>query len=129
MYKLTNSQSVIRLSDNAWIPMAGGNRDYQEYLEWVSKGNTPDPYVAPTVPVPTIVTMRQARLALLQTNKLTAVNDALNAMTGPEGEAAKIEWEYATNVERNSPLVVALALSISLTEQGVDNLFTIAATL
>ena len=25
------------------IPMAAGNRDYQEYLEWVSAGNTADP--------------------------------------------------------------------------------------
>jgi len=25
------------------IPMTNGNRHYQEYLEWVEKGNTPDP--------------------------------------------------------------------------------------
>ena len=33
---------IIRLSDNASIPKDEANTDYQEYLEWVSKGNTPE---------------------------------------------------------------------------------------
>ena len=34
--------SVIRLDDNACIPMDTDNLDYQEYLEWVEAGNTPE---------------------------------------------------------------------------------------
>jgi|TARA_B110000259_G_C13893753_1_gene354006 hypothetical protein len=33
---------IIRLSDNASIPFDPDNTDYQEYLEWVSEGNTPE---------------------------------------------------------------------------------------
>jgi hypothetical protein len=47
MYKLVNTPSggqiVVRLSDNANIPMDEQNTDYQEYLNWVAEGNEPLP--------------------------------------------------------------------------------------
>ena len=49
MYKLIKSpftdQVVIvkRIVDNAFIPFDPANRDYQEYLKWLSEGNTPLP--------------------------------------------------------------------------------------
>ena len=48
MYKLLKTFSdkqncVQRLSDNAYIPFDPANTDYQEYLKWVSEGNTPIP--------------------------------------------------------------------------------------
>lgn len=47
MYKLLNNENnqptwIIRLSDNAIIPMDNANTDYQEYLKWLSDGNTPE---------------------------------------------------------------------------------------
>jgi len=30
---------IIRLSDSSSIPLDPENTDYQEYLEWVAKGN------------------------------------------------------------------------------------------
>jgi hypothetical protein len=67
--------------------------------------------------------MRQARLALLQAGLLDQVDAAI---TDP---AARIEWEYATTVERNSSLVQSLASGLGLTEPQLDDLFTLAATL
>jgi hypothetical protein len=43
IYKLTNFENIIRLSDNAFIPFDPANTDYQEYLKWVSEGNEPLP--------------------------------------------------------------------------------------
>ena len=49
MYKLCSnhpifgaSNTVIRLSDGAAIPMNSDNTDYQAYLKWVAEGNTPE---------------------------------------------------------------------------------------
>ena len=48
MYKLCKNMSgeitmVIRLSDNAYIPMDKANIDYLNYLDWLAEGNEPLP--------------------------------------------------------------------------------------
>lgn len=75
------------------------------------------------------VTMRQARMALLQQNKLADVATAIAAMPDGQREAAEIEWEYGSTVLRLSPLVVSLGPALGLSEDDLDNLFTIAETL
>ena len=48
MYKLildptTNNIDVVkRIADNDFIPFDEANTDYQEYLEWLAEGNTPE---------------------------------------------------------------------------------------
>ena len=83
---------------------------------------------APTLRI-TKVTMRQARLALLGAGKLPAVNAAIAAMQGAQGEAARIEWEYSQEVQRDRGLVTALGSQLGMTEQELDALFTAAAAI
>ena len=49
-YKLTNdhvvfgkASCIIRLSDNAFIPINNANTDYQAYLKFLEDGGTPLP--------------------------------------------------------------------------------------
>ena len=52
-YKYPNSQianAVIRTTDGACIPFDPANTCYQQYLKWISEGNTPLPPDEPTLP-------------------------------------------------------------------------------
>lgn len=79
------------------------------------------------VEVPGSVTMRQARLALLEAGKLTAVEAAIAAMESPQREAAQIEWEYATTVDRGSQFLQGLASALGMDDDELDQLFILAA--
>lgn len=83
------------------------------------------PYVPPPPTIPQSVAMRQARLALLAAGLLDSVETAI-AGAGP---AAKIEWEYAQEVQRAAGLVPAMATALGMTEAQIDALFVQAATL
>ena len=76
--------------------------------------------------LPKTVTMRQARLALLQSSLLVTVTDAINASTD---EALKIEWEYATEVKRDWPSLISLSTGLGMTDTDLDNIFLLASTL
>lgn len=82
---------------------------------------------APAVPV--AVTARQARLALLAAGKLALVENALASIPGPQGDAARIEWEYALEIRRDSLVIGALAPMLGLTDAQVDDLFRAAEVL
>ena len=56
MYKLhksfldTEPTAIFRAVDNSYIPIDPNNTDYQEYLEWVEEGNTPEAADVPPAP-------------------------------------------------------------------------------
>jgi len=86
-------------------------------------------YVPVVDPVPEVVTMRQARLALLGAGLLAQVNTAVANMPGADGDAARIEWEFSSTVERHRPLVLSLITALGLTDAQLDELFRQAAAL
>jgi hypothetical protein len=73
--------------------------------------------------------MRQARLALLQQGLLASIQPAIDSLDEPSRSAASIEWEYSQAVERNRPFVQLLSQALELTDEDLDALFTLAATL
>ena len=94
---------------------------------WDGETFTPQPTPEPTIP--SVVTMRQARLALLGAGVLATADAAIAAMPGIEGDAARIEWEYAHEVRRDASLVAGMAAALSLTDEQLDALFVTAAGL
>jgi len=83
----------------------------------------------PPTPIPKVVTMRQARLALLQQGLLASIQPAIDALDEPHRSGANIEWEYSQEVERNRPFVELLSQALELTDDDLDALFELAATL
>lgn len=70
-----------------------------------------------------VVSMRQARLALLSMGLLDDVETAIGMLPEPQKSAAKIEWEYAAEVRSDNPTVMLLAGEIGL---DLEQLFDIA---
>ena len=83
----------------------------------------------PSKLVPSTLTMRQARLALLHAGLLSEVDAAINSLSEPYRSAAKIEWEYGGVVDRSSGLVPAMGVALGMTEAQIDDLFIEAAKL
>ena len=77
----------------------------------------------PAVEVPGSVSMRQARLALLAAGLLDQVEVAMQSAS----QAEQIEWEYATEVRRDSPLVTSMTAALGWSSEQVDQLFIAAA--
>lgn len=122
------SRDPFELFDRGYAELFVPCPDDVEY-GWTYDGTTwAAPAPIPT-PVPTSASMRQARLALLQAGKLADVTTAINALPSPQKEAAQIEWEYATEVSRDSALMQQLATAIGLDDAALDALFTQAVTL
>ena len=98
-------------------------KDYADLIAKVRAGIKP--YIPPPPVIPSVITMRQARLALLQAGLLDSVNTAMEQAN----QAAQIEWEYATQVVRTDPLVVAMQSGLGMTDADTDALFMLGATL
>jgi hypothetical protein len=84
---------------------------------------------APAIEVPQKVTMRQARLALLAAGLLDDVEAAIDALTEPPRTAARIEWEFSSEVFRGREFVLMLGQALELDSAAMDALFIEAATL
>ena len=107
----------------------GGDISEHEEMITLVEANIKPSVPAPVI-IPSVVSMRQARLALLKAGLLSGVTTAIDAITDETSrQAAQIEWEYATSVDRNSAFTQQLVTALGLTNELVDDLFLLASTL
>lgn len=120
MYKLTTSWPQ-HVESGAFV-----NPDTNvEYLQWLAEGNTPKPYVPLPTPVPATVTRFQALAILAAGGYLDTVRTYINTLD--QNNVQRLAWENATDWERSSPTLNALAQMLGLTDAQVDDLFIAAA--
>jgi hypothetical protein len=111
------------------VPSGADNRHYQAVMDWIAAGNTPEPADPDPIVIPQIVSMRQAREALIRRGYFKTVDDHIKAMAAPEGDIARNEWDYSQTVERTRPLTLAMGDLLALDAAAMDELFQFAATL
>lgn len=127
MFKRTQTDSIFRPSDNTLIPADSANTDYQQYLQWLSEGNTPAPPDVIHTPGGRVVSRFQAHAALLQAGLL----DEIEAFMGlPETDAfTRLTWRTVQEFNRTSPMVESIGTLFGLTTEQLDDLFVFASTI
>ena len=99
-----------------------GNAIIEDYVQ--------PPPLPVVIPVPSKVTRRQARQALVLANKFDLVQIAINAIPDTtQRKLMQIEWDDSQEFEHNRPSLIAIGTAVGLTPEGVDDLFRTAATL
>ena len=78
----------------------------------------------PIIIIPQVITMRQVRLQLLEAGLLDDV-EALVALD----RKSQIEWEYASEVYKESPLIESVKGALNLTDTQIDDMFIEASKL
>lgn len=126
---------IVTNIENAEPSYAVGVPELKPAPEWLNIGDYYDPVTGyskapePVLPPPSVVSLAQAKLALLEMGHYDQVQTALENMPEPGGQAARIQWEYRSEVHRDNSLVTAMAYILGLSDEDVDDLFRLADTL
>lgn len=87
-------------------------------------------YVEPPPQIPSVITMRQARLAMLSSGLLDKVEPAIATIEGADKKSiAEIEWQFSQSIERSAPWFSEITNAMGLTSEQVDSLFKQAGEL
>jgi hypothetical protein len=83
-------------------------------------------FVAPPTAIPTSVTRRQFKLALLEIDLLDEVEEIVSTSSD---RYLQINWSEAQNFERSNQFVLQMAAALGKTDTETDALFILAGTL
>lgn len=80
---------------------------------------------------PDSCTPRQLRIALIQNGiSISVIESQIDAIPDPvQKEIARAEWEYALEIKKEHPLVGMMAANLNLSDQQVNDIFSLAVTL
>lgn len=93
-------------------------------IGWTWDGTKLSPPVV-VIPIPQSVSPRQIRQALTRANLRQSVEAAIAS-----GDQDTKDWyEYATEFVRTNPHVIAMGLSLNVSEQQLDDLWRLAGSL
>lgn len=100
-----------------------GAGDYVGLIDWEQAGSA-EPII------PQSVTRRQARQALLLRGKLALVQPAIDAIPdSTQRGLMQIEWDDSQDFVRSRASVIAIGSAIGYDSDGLDEVFSFAATL
>lgn len=98
--------------------------DGHTFLEYGNGFITQGPVEEQGIVIPQSITMRQARLQLLEVELLDEVEAFVS-----QDRKWQIEWKYANEVLRTNQLIVAMQSSLNLTDEQLDSMFLEASKL
>ena len=137
---LIEQNIVVNIVDSESVPNDAFGADLAVASDIAQIGDTYDDgeflHPTPVSGTPTAVTPPifvsevgpyQARVALLRSGLLDEV-EALMANPTTDAEIV-IAWEKATVFKRNSTMIIGMGAALGLTEQQLDDLFVLAATI
>ena len=101
---IENTVEVETLDVIPGLVAAVGN----EGIGWLYDGESFSPPPPIPVQIPQEITMRQARLVLLEHGLLTNVQTAINSLPEPNKTKAQIEWDYSNALQRDNSFVAVL---------------------
>ena len=123
-----DNHELIEISGQVPKPFAGR---FFNYIggELVLKAEKETEYNRIKNPVPTEITLRQFRLALLEKDLLPAIKTAIDLLTPKQKAIAQIELDYSHIMKRDNPFIATLGSLAGLTEDQIDDLFVDAEKL